>query len=116
MSDIPGSNSGLSFLKETASGVVISALVKPRSRRDMIEGVNPEGLLKISVSAPPVKGAANKGLVKLLSKSLGVPKSRLSIISGETSSRKRVLIQDMTAEAAERWWRNTAGKTKAKSS
>ena len=114
MSDIPGPESDLSFLQETKSGVIISVLVKPRSRGDIIEGVNPEGLLKIRVTAPPVKGAANEGLVKLLSRSLGVPKSRLSIISGETSSRKRILVHDITAEAAERWWRDTAGKKKAK--
>jgi uncharacterized protein (TIGR00251 family) len=97
---------GLPFLKKTESGVILSVLIKPRSRRNLIEGVNPEGLLKICIVDPPVKGAANKGLVKLLSRSLGIPKSRLTIISGETSSRKRVLIQDLSMEDTQRWWRN----------
>jgi len=98
------SNRGLPFLKKTESGVILSVLIKPRSRRSLIEAVNSEGLLRIRVVEPPVKGAANKGLVKLLSRSMGIPKSRLTIISGETSSRKRVLIQDLSMDDTKRWW------------
>lgn len=102
------------FLRESGSGVIISVHLKPRSKRDMIEGASAEGLLRVRVSEAPVKGAANKGLVRLLSESIGVPRSRVSIISGETSPRKRVLIQDLSVEEAGRWWQEIAKKQKPK--
>ena len=104
MSDPSGLNFKLSFLKETKEGVIISLSVKPRSSRDAIEGLSPEGLLKVRVTSAPVKGAANKGVIKLLSKSIGVPKTRLTIVSGEKFTRKGVLVEGISAEAVVEWW------------
>jgi len=50
------------------------------------------GALKVKVNAPPVDGAANEALVKILSEAFKVPKSRLSIRSGLSSRNKVVEI------------------------
>lgn len=50
--------------------------------------------LKIYLTSVPVQGKANKELVKLLSKELGIGKSRISIIKGEKSKEKIIEIND----------------------
>ena len=61
----------------------------PNSSKNQIVGVM-EDALKIKIKAPAVEGAANKELVKFLSKSFKVPKSSVRFVSGETSKRKRL--------------------------
>jgi uncharacterized protein (TIGR00251 family) len=51
-----------------------------------------DGLLKIALTAPPVDGAANKALVEFVAKTLGVPKGRVTLVSGETSRRKTLEV------------------------
>ena len=75
-----------------SGGVTIECRVTPRASRDAIKGVR-EGILEVALSSPPVEGRANKALVEFLSKRLGVRKSALSIIGGERSRNKVVLIE-----------------------
>jgi uncharacterized protein (TIGR00251 family) len=69
----------------------------PSGGRDAIDGVekDAEGLpsLKARVTAVPEDGKANKALIALLSKTLKIPKSSISFVSGETS-RKKILRLD----------------------
>ena len=55
-------------------------------------GANGEQRLAVKVSAAPDKGKANDAIVKLLAKRFGLPKSSLSIMSGETSRLKSIAI------------------------
>jgi uncharacterized protein (TIGR00251 family) len=55
--------------------------------------------VKVRVTAPPVEGEANEAVVRLLSRSLEVPRSAVSIARGQTGRRKRVRIEGL--EAAE---------------
>jgi len=48
--------------------------------------------LKIKVKAAAVEGAANKELVKFISKQFKVPKSEILFVSGETSKCKRIRL------------------------
>ena len=59
-------------------------------------------MLKVCVTQSPEKGKANKALVELLSKSLGVRKSQIELLSGETSSQKRFLIRGVACEELSR--------------
>ena len=72
--------------------------VQPRASRAAIEGGLGEAL-KVRLTAPPVDGAANKQCVELLAKAFGVPKSKVVIVSGASSKRKRVRIlhEDLSA-------------------
>ena len=56
------------------------------------------GMLKIKVSAPPEKGKANQCLVRFIAHRLGVKKNAVSIITGTTSSLKRVQILGISSE------------------
>lgn len=76
---------------EVEGGVRLKLRVKAGGRKNAILGEY-AGALKLSVTAAPEKGKANKALLKLLSDALGVPLSSLAILSGHASPDKVVLI------------------------
>ena len=61
----------------------------PRASRSEIMGAH-NGALRIRLAAPPVDDAANRELVRMLSRALGLPKSRIEITAGHTSRLKTV--------------------------
>ncbi len=65
--------------------------VIPSSSKDCITGWL-EDTLKVKVKAPPEKGKANKAIIKVLEKSLVLPKGSINISSGTTSCRKVIEI------------------------
>ena len=75
--------------RETSVDLYINA--RPASSRNEIVGIF-DDTLKIKVKAPAVEGAANRELVKFLSKTFRVPKSEILFVSGETSKRKRIRL------------------------
>lgn len=85
-------------LTEKDGAIIFAVRVIPRSSTNEIVG-ELDGALKIKLSAPPVDGAANKELIKFLSKSFGISKSQIEIISGETSKKKRIRIFDLDSKA-----------------
>ena len=70
----------------------ISVKVKPRASRDIVEGWK-EGALVVRLTSPPVDGAANSSLIRLLAKKTGVARSRIRIVSGE-KGRSKILEFD----------------------
>lgn len=58
-------------------------------------------LLKISVTAIPEDGKANKAVIALLAKRLKLPKSAIEIVSGATDRRKTLLIDGDAALLAQ---------------
>lgn len=71
-------------------GAVLTLRVTPRARRNTI---TPEGdLLRIHVTAPPEDGRANRAVLKLLAKAMGVAPSRLTVIRGEVARDKLVRL------------------------
>ncbi len=83
---------------------MVALRVTPRSVRDAIEGVDDEGSIRVRVTAAPADGAANKAVIKLLAKSLGVPKSALTLVAGASSRHKRLRIEGMSAAAVQQHW------------
>lgn len=71
--------------------VTIDVRVVPRASRSEIVGFE-NGVLKVRISAAPVDNAANIELIKILSKTLGVPRSDIEIITGLTSRSKSLRI------------------------
>ena len=69
----------------------------PKAKSEHLGGVSFENggapLLKMSVTAVPEQGKANKAMIKALSKTWKIPKTHFSIISGLKSRRKTVLIE-----------------------
>lgn len=74
-------------------GVLDLALkVVPKSSRNEIVGLQPDGSLKVKVTAAPEKGKANAAICAFLADEFGVPKRNVEIVRGETSSVKHVKI------------------------
>ena len=49
-------------------------------------------MLRVRVNAVPDKGKANAAVAALLAKALGVPKSAVSVVSGETARMKTLAV------------------------
>ncbi len=63
----------------------------PNSSKNVVSGILDDAL-KLKIKAPAVEGAANKELVKFLSKQFKVSKSEVVFIGGETSKQKRIRV------------------------
>lgn len=70
----------------------------PNARKTELAGEYANAV-KIKLSAPPIEGKANAELIKYLSKSLGVSKSSITFISGETSKDKLLEIPNFDMKA-----------------
>jgi uncharacterized protein (TIGR00251 family) len=57
-----------------------------------------EGVLQLRVTAPPDKGRANAAVVSVLAQALGVAKSRVRIVRGQTSRDKLVTVESLSPE------------------
>lgn len=79
--------------------ILLKIRVVPRASRSEIVGEH-DGDLRIRVAAPPVDGAANAEVIKLLAKTLDVARSEVELVAGETSKTKQIRINGVTAEAA----------------
>jgi uncharacterized protein (TIGR00251 family) len=76
----------------------------PRGGRDAVEGAGEDGALRCRVAAPPVEGAANEALVRLLARELGVGRGAVVIVGGETARTKQVALDGVgEADLHARW-------------
>jgi uncharacterized protein (TIGR00251 family) len=78
-------------ISENNGSVTFDVRVIPRSSKSEIVGEH-DGALKVKLNSPPVDGAANDELVRLLSKEFGVSRSAVEIVSGQTAKSKRVRV------------------------
>jgi uncharacterized protein len=76
---------------------LLSVRVTPRASRDQIAGWEGD-LLRVRVTAPPVEGRANDAVLRLLARALDVPKSRLTLVRGQTQRNKVVAVEGLTEE------------------
>ena len=94
------------FWRLGPGGLSLHLRVTPKSGRDRIEGVEQRDdgttVLRLRVAAVPDRGKANAAVLALLAKSLGVPKTSLSLTQGDTSRFKTVLSAGAGAEMVER--------------
>ena len=84
--------------------VVIAVRVTPRSNRDAVEGTDESGAIRVRVTAPPADGAANKAVTRLLARTLGLPKSAVSVVSGASSRHKRLRLAGLSARDVLKHW------------
>ncbi len=81
-------------MSASAGQTRILLVVRPNAARNEIAGFA-DGVWRVKVSAPPVKGKANKELITFLSQRLGVGKDRLRIIKGHTARNKVIAIEGL---------------------
>lgn len=70
--------------------LTIKATPKASANRIKIDGET----VRVYVTAIPENGKANAAVIKLLSKALGVPKSALDIVRGESDKVKVIRINE----------------------
>jgi uncharacterized protein (TIGR00251 family) len=76
-------------------GIHIRVKVIPGANKNEIAEVMEDGRLRVRLTAPPVEGRANQALIKLLAKKFGLPKSSISIVSGERNRNKRLHLEGL---------------------
>lgn len=81
--------------KISGNDIIIKVKIVPGSSKNKIIGAYNDAL-KISIAAPPVEGKANKKCIAYLAKYFDVAKSKIEIISGQTSKNKIIKIYDIS--------------------
>ena len=84
-------------VRQTPQGAAFLVRVQPRARRTAVQGVMGEAL-RVAVQAPPVEGRANEALIRFFAEMFSVPRSAVTLASGEHGRNKRVVIAGRTAE------------------
>jgi len=82
---------------EKDNSMIFTVRVVPRASKSEIVGEH-NGALKVRIASPPVDGAANAELIKLLAKTFNVSKSEVEITVGQASKTKQVKISNATGE------------------
>ena len=85
------------LIRSNGSGVFLSCHVQPGAKRTAVSGVYGTSL-KIALAAPPVDGKANRELCVYLAKKLGLAKSAVTLVSGQTSRDKVVVLPGIAPE------------------
>lgn len=84
-------------VQESQGTITFTVRVQPRAKRDEVVGELGDAL-KITLIAPPVEGRANEACIRFLAEFLKVPRSSITIASGQNSRRKLIRIAGITAE------------------
>lgn len=80
------------WLSERPDGCVVMVHLQPGAKGSGVVGEHGDAL-KIRIDSPPIEGRANLALMAFLADRMGLPKSQLRLLSGDSSRRKRVLIE-----------------------
>jgi len=83
--------------KSSDKKATIEIHLQPGAKRNEIVGFR-EGVLYAKVTALPQKGRANRALLELMAETLGIPKSDVEIIRGQSSRSKVVAVHGLTGE------------------
>jgi uncharacterized protein (TIGR00251 family) len=82
------------WYREDGDGVSFRVHVQPRAAKNRVQGLHDEAL-KLSLTAPPVEGAANRLLRDFLAGLLACPKNRVAVVAGHKSRRKTVHVEGL---------------------
>jgi len=86
---------------EISQGITFTVRVVPRASRSEIAGEF-ESALRVRLAAPPVDGAANRQLIRLLAQALKVRQNAIEIVAVSTSRNKTVRINNVSDDTRER--------------
>lgn len=89
------------WLDALDGGCLLTLHIQPGAKKSEVVGVHGDAL-KIRLAAPPVDGRANEALIAFLAARLDLPKSALTLKSGQSSRRKRIEVSGAPADAESR--------------
>lgn len=81
--------------------LLLTLHIQPGAKKTEVCGLHGDAL-KIRLAAPPVDGKANAALLAFVADCLDLPKSAVSLKSGQTSRRKVVEVAEPPADAVQR--------------
>ena len=84
-------------IRETPGGVTFAVKVHPRAKKNTITGEVGDAL-KVSLTAPPTDGRANHACIELFANLLKLPRSSVTIASGQSSRNKVIRVIGITGE------------------
>jgi uncharacterized protein (TIGR00251 family) len=82
---------------EFAAGVTFAVKVHPRAKKNAITG-ELGSALKLSLTSPPVEGRANDACIEFFANLLKLPRSSVTIASGQSSRQKVIRVVGLSAE------------------
>ncbi|MEZ0262409.1 MAG: DUF167 domain-containing protein [Alphaproteobacteria bacterium] len=94
------------LLRPHSKGITLTIRLTPGAKQDALLGLmdiaDNQRAIKASVTAPPEDGRANKAMIALLAKELKLPKTSISVLSGDTSRQKVLLVEGETTPLLEK--------------
>jgi uncharacterized protein len=84
-------------IHHSSSGATFSVKVHPRARKNAITGELGDAL-KLSLTAPPVEGRANQACIEFLANLLNLPRSSVTIASGQNSRSKVIQVSGISVD------------------
>jgi len=94
-------------IQEKDGSLTFLIRVVPRAKRNEIVGVE-GGVLKVRITAPPVRGKANEALVEFLAQALGVRKRQMEIVRGQRARSKTIRVRGLSEKEARKRLGNLA--------
>jgi len=88
-------------VRDSPGGATFEVKVHPRAGKNAITG-ELGGALKLALTAPPVEGKANEACIEYFANLLKVPRSSVTIASGQNSRRKVIRVTGLSAEEAQK--------------
>ncbi len=88
-------------IHDTAGGATFAVKVHPRAKKNAITGEIGDAL-KVSLTAPPIEGRANEACIEFFAKILNVPRSSVTIASGQNSRNKVIRVAGLSADELRR--------------
>lgn len=87
------------WFRQSADGrITLTLHIQPGAKKTEFAGLHGEAL-KIRLAAPPVDGKANEALLRFIAEVLHLPKSAVTLKSGQTSRHKVLEVNGTTADA-----------------
>ena len=84
-------------LTQRGESLYLRVRVTAGARENRLAGVQGDSL-RVRVAAPPVKGAANRVLVRFLAETLQVPRSSVEVVKGHASRSKLVALSGISLD------------------
>ena len=85
-------------VRDVDGGATLRVRVSPRASRDALGGER-AGALVVRITAPPVEGAANDAVLRLVARTLGVPASAVEVRHGAAGRDKLLHVRGLDASA-----------------